>query len=756
MYVSHPLVRPNTVELRKYQESIIARAIDANTLVILPTGLGKTIIAAMVAAHRVMKFPESKILFLAPTRPLVVQHCSTFLKILKPSDMAVLTGKDSFKKRFELWQKNRFIFATPQTIENDIYRGLSLENVSLLIIDECHRSVGNYSYVTIAQEYMKKARNPLILGLTASPSSDKETINEIVKNLFIERIEAKTEKDRDVREYVKKVEVEWVKVELPEEFKAIKKSLEDMLKERLLELKNRGYLTSFSPKEVSRRELLEVQSKIRSEISAGNDLYEDASIVAEAIKLNYGIELLETQGLYSLHKYLEKLEKERAKSSKNLFRDERLQNLKKAAIELLARGMDHPKLDKLLELVKEHKEKKMLIFTQYRDSVDKIIEVLKHCEGIRVHEFVGQASRDGKIGMTQKKQIEILEKFRNHEYNVLVATQVAEEGIDIPKVDLVIFYEPVPSEIRSIQRRGRTGRSDVGKLIVLITKNTRDEAYYWAAFYKEKKMRELITDLTYELEMKKKQPTLEDFIFERVEIKRGSRKLENKDVKIRIYADFRERASDVLKFLREKDDVELFLSSLSVGDFILSERVCVERKTQADFLSSIVDNRLFPQAVKLAESYEIPVIIIEGSQDIYALRDIHPNAIRGALSALAIDLGIRLIFSRDAEDTAQYIYQIAKREQIEERKEVRIRGEKKPLTLEDMQRYIVESLPNVSSVLAKRLLEKFGSVRAVFNAPVHELMKVEGIGKVKAEQIRKVIDSKYGEDQNVKIQNYLD
>jgi len=740
MYVNHPLIKEKTIRYRRYQEAVVARAIEKNTMVVLPTGLGKTIIAAMIAAHRIHSHPGSKILFLAPTRPLAVQHKKTFENILVTKKTIVLTGKDPIKKRKQLWDVNQIIFATPQTIENDIMRGINLANVSLIIFDECHRSVGNYSYVHIADEYMKQAQHPLITGLTASPSSSLETINQVSANLHIQQIEAKTEQDPDVKEYIKQIQTNWIKVELPPEFKKTKKHIEEILRDELRELKKRGYLESAQLTKINKRTLLNTQSTIRKEITQGIDSYQEASLVASAIKINHALELLETQGIHALDMYLNRLSKQKSKAIKKLYADVRMKHLIKHVHDLRVLGVDHPKLDKLAEIAHEYQNKKILIFTQYRDSVDRIIEKLNEND-ILAHEFIGQAPRGDKKGMSQKKQQQILEKFKSGDYTALVATSVAEEGIDIPKVDLVIFYEPVPSAIRSIQRRGRTGRTAAGKVVVLMASATRDEGYYWAALHKERKMRKLVRELDEPLtpDLDPNQRMLSEYVFEKTSHKDKTKK--NNQHQVKIIVDVRERNTKILTELKEKTNINL--NQLPVGDYILSDRIAVERKTTDDLLQSIIDNRLFTQAREITKYYEMPVYIIEGSKDLYAARNIHPNAIRAAIASLALDYGLALIHSKNEADTAEYLYQIAKREQIDEGRQIRLRGGKKPLLLAEKQRYIIESLPNVSCVLAKRLLDEFKSVEKIMKASEKKLMKVEGIGEKKAKQIRKVIEARY-------------
>lgn len=776
MFVTHPYIKPDTIKLRRYQEAIVARAIDANTLVVLPTGLGKTLIAAMVSAHRLYNFPESKILFLAPTRPLAVQHHKTFERILNVSDTVVLTGMDAIPKRLELWKNNRIIFATPQTIENDIMRGLDLGCVSLIVFDECHRSVGNYSYVYISQEYVRRAKNPLILGLTASPSSDDETVKEICRCLFIKQVEAKTEHDIDVKSYIQDVKTEWIKVELPEEFRKVKSVIEDVLRDYVRELKSYNYLKTANLDKINKKLLLQIQGDIRNEITRGMDSFIPASVVAGAIKVNHALELLETQGISTLDSYLERLQKQKSMAVRKLFSDERMKNLARIVHELNVLKIDHPKLDELVMLIKKHKDEKILIFAQYRDSVCKIMEKLND-NGILVHEFIGQAQKDDKKGMTQKEQIKVLEDFRDGIYNVLVATSVAEEGLDIPKVDLVVFYEPIPSEIRSIQRRGRTGRGSAGKVVVLMAKNTRDESYYWASIHKERKMGDIVRKMRGKFE-EEGQQNLAGYVAKNLDsegidimreqssqfdssdveiskplmsnrdetmsrmISSGPISPNSKEIQIKIFVDVRERNPEIRRILSEKARIEM--KQLDVGDFILSDRVGVERKIIPDFVQSIIDKRLLDQASNLSRCFELPVMIIEGDENMYSLRGIHPNAIRGALVSLAIDFGISVIPSRDGEDTANFLYMIAKREQIDEKREIALRGERKPFSMEERQRYVIESFPNVSAVLAKRLLEHFGSVRGVVNATEKELKEIEGIGEIKAGEIVKIARSSYG------------
>ncbi|MFX1486504.1 MAG: DEAD/DEAH box helicase, partial [Promethearchaeota archaeon] len=267
----HPLVKADAVERRLYQEVIVGTGVAHNSLVVLPTGLGKTIIAALIAAHRLHKYSNSKCVFLAPTRPLVLQHRRTFRKMLDvpESELVAFTGSIKPLKRIQLWKESRIIFMTPQILENDLIVGrYPIEDVSLVVFDEAHRAVGSYPYTFIAEQYLKRAKNPRILGLTASPGSSKTKIKEVCENLFIENVEVRTEKDSDVAPYLVPIKLDWKLIDLPPELSTIKKELEELLRERLKLLKSYGFVKSYDVKKVSRKDLIGLRAKIQKELGS--------------------------------------------------------------------------------------------------------------------------------------------------------------------------------------------------------------------------------------------------------------------------------------------------------------------------------------------------------------------------------------------------------------------------------------------------------------------------------------------------------
>jgi len=485
------------IEPRLYQEFIAATAINKNTLCILPTGMGKTLVAVMVAAYRLEKFPNSKILMIAPTRPLVNQHMKTFKNLmkLKESDFVALTGKIHPSDREVFYSKGILFFATPQLIRNDIENKiLDLKDYNVVIVDECHRSVKKYAYTFVVDYYTKQALNPLILGLTASPGGIKDKINEVKENLHIQAVEIRTEMDGDVRPYVQEIKVDRVYVELPKDLLDIRNNLESAYKKRLEWLIVSKLIPSMK---TTKRELLELQNQLGRMYQDTKDFMVAKALTtcAQVIKIEHALGLLETQGITSLYKYFLDLQKnKKTVATRNVLNDSNVINAIMKTKDLYVKGIEHPKLKKLIEIVeakiKRKPKTKIIVFANYRSSVEQITKLLG-AKNIEAREFIGQAIKKGK-GLKQKEQIEILNEFGYELFNVLVATSVGEEGLDIEEVDLVIFYEPVPSEIRSIQRRGRTGRTRPGRVVFLITKGTRDEGYYWSAFHKEKKMKNIL------------------------------------------------------------------------------------------------------------------------------------------------------------------------------------------------------------------------------------------------------------------------
>ena len=369
MYVRHPLIREDTVEARLYQEVIVGSASKANTLVVAPTALGKTVIAIMLAAHRLERFPGSKVLMVSTTRPLVNQHTTSFRAFLNldEEEVSAFTGHTAPEERVELWAKSRVICATPQVVENDLISGrYPLSDVSLLVFDEAHRATGDYPYAFIAQGYLKAAKNPLVLALTASPGGDEAKIKEVCQALAIENVEVRTERDRDVRPYIMGIEIEWVRVDLPEPFLNIKRNLERVMKDRLSSLKGLGLLPS-SDVRIPKRDLLVLRERLQGEVAKepNPDLYMGLKAVAAAITLSHATELLETQGLETLRRYFEKLQRATSKATRQLLTEKEFIRAVRLT-ENLAQEMHHPKLEALAGIAAREGGGRMIVFSQHK------------------------------------------------------------------------------------------------------------------------------------------------------------------------------------------------------------------------------------------------------------------------------------------------------------------------------------------------------------------------------------------------------
>jgi ERCC4-related helicase len=521
-YVRHPLIWDNTIEYRLYQKNIADSAARSNTLVILPTALGKTVISILVCAEALYKHRDRRVLVMAPTRPLVAQHLRLFSSVLKILEEQVVsvTGKTPPETRRAVWDKAevRLIFATPEVVKNDLNEGrLLLRDFSLLVFDEAHKAVKDYSYALIAKEYVNQYRYPMILGLTASPGAERSRVQEVCNNLFIENLEYRNEEDSDVKPYINPIEVSWMWLTLSQQYLYIISKLRSMLYEKLKWLIHNGMLRKKSLEWVFKRDLLSLGDELRYTIELTMEeqrskLYSALKKQSSALTLMYCLELIESQGSFSLRAFLDRMEQEdRGKTYTSILKHPDIMEIRtllenitdespkiQYLLQLVKRNTDRPRIGERYEEIigtnnnKYYNQKsKILVFTQYRETAKHIVDVLSENK-ISCSRFVGQASRSGDDGMTQDKQAEVLEFFKGGDYQVLVATSIAEEGLDIPEVDLVVFYEPIPSEIRYIQRRGRTGRKSSGLVIILAMKDSIDARYLKASTRRVQKMKELL------------------------------------------------------------------------------------------------------------------------------------------------------------------------------------------------------------------------------------------------------------------------
>ena len=364
----------------------------------------------------------------------------------------------------KLWN-NSIVCATPEIARNDLIRGIvTPEQFTLVIFDEVHRTVGDYAYSGIAERFGDSSAR--LIGMTATLPSEKEKATEILTKLRISSVAERTEDSPDVKPYTQETNTEWINVELPPELKAIQKLLKLALDERYDVLRKNGI-------RLAEQQSLSALLRIRQFVL--NQNRRSAKPLFTAIRIHYALNILEAHGVTPFLKFCERAKAKKGVGVKDLFEiDPNFTRAIRLGKEAQSRGIEHSKIPKLREII-ESVPGKALIFTSYRDSVDLIYDKLTEL-GISAGILIGKA---GDAGLKQKKQIETVQNFRDGLFRVLVATRVGEEGLDIAEVNQVIFYDNVPSSVRFIQRRGRTGRKDAGKLVVLIAKNTIDETYYW-------------------------------------------------------------------------------------------------------------------------------------------------------------------------------------------------------------------------------------------------------------------------------------
>ncbi|MGI0076300.1 MAG: DEAD/DEAH box helicase [Nitrosopumilaceae archaeon] len=462
-YLEHRFLQKNTIENRDYQVNLANQAKSENCLVVLPTGLGKTAVALQVIAEFLSK-GTGGILFLAPTRVLANQHYEFLKNNLTIEDIALITGEDLISKRKKLWM-NSVICATPEITKNDLDRQIvSTDQFNLVIFDEAHRTIGDYAYSGIAERFATS--NARIMGMTATLPSEKEKATELITTLRISSIAQRTEDSPDVKPYIQETKTEWINIELPPEMKHIQSLIKKALEERYNELKRNGVNVTDSR---SLSQLLRLRDYVlRQNRRSAKPLF-------TAIRIHYALSIFESHGITPFLRFCDRASNKKGIGVRDLFEND--QNFTQAILLAKAaqeKGIEHSKIPKLKEIL-QSVDGKSLVFTSYRDSVEVIYKKLTEM-GIKAGFLIGKA---GETGLKQKKQIETVQNFREGVFKVLIATRVGEEGLDISEVNHVIFYDNVPSSIRYIQRRGRTGRKDAGKLIVLIAKDTIDETYYW-------------------------------------------------------------------------------------------------------------------------------------------------------------------------------------------------------------------------------------------------------------------------------------
>ncbi|XLR14107.1 hypothetical protein HN51_035008 [Arachis hypogaea] len=472
-------IYPVNVPLRDYQFAITKSALFSNTLVALPTGLGKTLIAAVVMYNYFRWFPQGKIVFTAPSRPLVMQQIEACHNIVGiPQKWTIdMTGQISPPKRACFWKTKRVFFVTPQVLEKDIHSGICLvKYLVCLVIDEAHRATGNYSYCEAVRELMAVPVQLRILALTATPGSKKQTVQHVIDNLHVSKLEYRSEVNHDVIPYVHNRKIELVEVAMGQDAAEINDKLLDVIRPIVARLNDIGVIQNRNYRTLSPCTLLEIREKFRQ--GHRQDLSNINNVDVEGyfgvlITLYYIHKLLSSHGVRPAQEMLERKLKQ-GFFAKYMSKNEVMLKARQLMQQSLSHGASSPKLSKMLEVLHDHfktndpKSSRVIIFSNYRESVRDIMGALGNIgEPVRATEFIGQSSGKAMKGQSQKVQQAVLKKFRSGAYNVIVATSIGEEGLDIMEVDLVISFDANISPLRMIQRMGRTGRKHDGRVDIL-------------------------------------------------------------------------------------------------------------------------------------------------------------------------------------------------------------------------------------------------------------------------------------------------
>ncbi len=851
----HDGLQEGVVEARAYQLEAVDVALSSSTLLVLPTAAGKTAVAWMAIAEMLDR-TNGWALMIAPTAALVKQHFDD-LELVFDKDLTKpisMSGAIPPSKREGMWNKGRLVVSTPQVVRNDVNRGLlDLSDCCLLIIDEAHHSTGERAEAQVADLYLELANEPLILGMTASPGSNTEKVEEICNRLRVGRIHLRTSEDNMLSEHLANLDIEELKVRVPDEIRELAEPLVRW-QESIVE-RERRLGRYVMPGAVTHRGLANAMERANLAVRRGQaDAYGSMSRIGLAMSLHHLINHLLCQGLAAAKEFLDRKETgedAEKKNTRNLLRDSRIRSLRDSLEEM---PESHSKVGAVRRLVRERirrdPESRIIVFATYRDTVSALETALLNLKDVRPIQFIGQSKRGSGTGLTPKQQVERIESFRSGEGNVLIATSVGEEGLDIPTADLVIFYEPVASEIRTIQRRGRTGRQRDGDVVVLIAEDTRDEGARAAAIRREQNMHRAVARVGRKLARsthvdlsnlsnfsvvengskisatefviavrKKNRPILKEVEeatdqnestdsgqlppstfrprgqtgLEQFKPKKKKQDLDDSErqpsIRLKeknpvspaqdllelddsppdvpgalICADDRELNSSVVARLKSLG-ADVRIDRLVTGDFRIGERILVERKTVRDFVDSLVDGRLLEQASRLVGAAPRSLLLIEG-EGLFESNRVHPHALMGALTTLALDFGIPIVTTKDGAETARFLTVASRREEsmldgLTPQARDRLEAVKPEIWMDpvtqaaagarelrkspNQEKFTAMSLliaiPSVDQDLANRLLNRYGTIAALIWADEDDLRQVEGITETQVREIWRTFGS---------------
>ena len=504
----HPHIKGG-IEARAYQLRAAKDALSSSTLMVMPTGFGKTAVEWLAMVEYFDR--EGKIVLIAPSTGLVHQHAQMVREKLEITEdkICILTGDTKPEKRPALWQDAKLILATPQVIRNDSRNGIiDLSEVALLIVDEAHHATGSHAMAEVGDIYLEARMDGLVLAATASPGVKEEKILEIIQRLGIDRLHLANREDDLLKPYASEMNIDEHRFDSPPLLLELIAPLVILEEEEAEILMRGGFLVG--NQRVTTATIEEAHRRASAAIRRGDKRgYDAAKRIADLRRLHRLIDLLRSQGVLCARAYLDRAEDE-GRSSRKTGRFLALPQVHLLRQRIEKMDEIHPKpalvQRSIRQSLRRNPEGRIIVFTEYRDTVDILCNLLSADSRLQVGRFVGQTTKGTRTGMSQKKQLEQLSRFREGELNILVATSVAEEGLDVPSADRVILYEPVPSAIRAIQRRGRTARQRSGDVHILIANGSRDEFVQRAAAAREAKMHKTLNRIIRQARLPRRTP----------------------------------------------------------------------------------------------------------------------------------------------------------------------------------------------------------------------------------------------------------
>ena len=735
------------IEPRIYQQTIFAEVVDKNALVVLPTGLGKTIVIAYLTAYRLGKNPEQKVVVTTPTKPLVHQTAAMLRDYLtiESSSIIEITGELSPSKRIGIYPSAQVIVTTPQTLENDLLNDrIDPRSFSLTCFDEAHRATGDYAYTRIVEDLPRTCQ---IVGFTATPGNTVEAIREVLGNLHSMKIVSRDYDSPDVKQYasIHRPKVVWV--DLPEDYGDVLRLLREEVRKISKTLEEAGL--DIPRDYVGKKDALTLQQQVlklrKSDPRWGAFLVSTANL----IRLLHLLDLAESQGFPQALDALNKWTNKRRTKALDVFLES--YGIKKTFSLIQANPVPHPKLERLVEILSkaiEDSDSRTIVFSNFRSTVKELQNALSIEYNIPCTKFVGQSASGSLKGMTQREQVEALEAFKKGDPPVLISTSVGEEGLDVGSCDLVIFYDSVPSVIRSVQRTGR-GRKRESRVVRLITKGTRDEAIHYATLNRQRRLREALFNIDALLiKNTDEQGSLEKFLQhdkgKEIEVRDQAKEEPVNDVVVLI--DNREARSIVPRALKRQQGIRFETCNLPSGDYAVSDRTCIERKTTTDFVESLVspigesvgENRLFNEIRRLSEAYDRPIVIVEGNWD--QARSISEESIQGAIVAIIVGFRVPILFSNNAIETAQLIARIARREQ-KARKRPSLSAQTSGMSDAQIRETLLTTVPGINLTRARTLLKTFGTIRKIANSNENDLQEAPGVGQEIARRLSRIFSN---------------